>query len=242
MPYVVSRDGPPDRSLRARLQVPDEATVFLYIFDASSYLERKNPRALIEAFIAEFGDDGAAALVIKLSYGDSGSTELGAIRAACRARANIRLMEGVMPEGDILRLIDAADCYVSPHRSEGFGLTIAEAMLRAKPVIATGYAGPADYLSEATGFPISFTLSEIQQDIGPYAKGHVWAEPRHDHLRQLMRRVTLNRAEAEARALAGQACIRQRFSAAAVGLAMQSRLDEIWQGQRQVDNAVAERL
>ena len=44
----------------------------------------------------------------------------------------------------------AIDCLVSPHRSEGFGLAIAEAMLAEKPVIVTGFSGDKDFTAAET--------------------------------------------------------------------------------------------
>ena len=45
------------------------------------------------------------------------------------------------------RLIVSCDAYVSLHRSEGFGITMAEAMLLGKPVVATDYSGNIDFMT-----------------------------------------------------------------------------------------------
>ena len=61
--------------------------------------------------------------------------------AACTKRPtglNVVMLDGYIgSRRDLARSIDAADCYLSPHRSEGFGLTMLEAMRLGKPVIAT---------------------------------------------------------------------------------------------------------
>ena len=54
---------------RAHFGLPDSAFLFGYAFDVNSYLERKNPFALIEAFRQEFGDSTDVLLVLKLSHG-----------------------------------------------------------------------------------------------------------------------------------------------------------------------------
>src|SRR5207245_6112526 len=55
--------------------------------------------------------------------------------------ARIIVTDEVLSRGQIGALYHLCDCYVSLHRSEGFGLTPAEAMAMGKPVIATGYGG-----------------------------------------------------------------------------------------------------
>ena len=87
-----------------------------------------------------------------------------------------------------------ADCYVSLHRGEGFGLTMAEAMALGKPVIATGYSGNLDFMSPTNSLPVGYRLLEITEDAGPYAKGMHWADPDVDHAASLMRKVFDDRA------------------------------------------------
>ena len=48
------------------------------------------------------------------------------------------------------------DCYVSLHRSEGLGLTMAEAMALGKPVIATGYSGNLHFMTPENSYLVDF--------------------------------------------------------------------------------------
>ena len=227
-PYLVENNSPLDRSLRQEMGFQEDTFVFLYMFDASSYLSRKNPELLLEAFVDEFGDNPNVALLLKVSYTDYAGPEFNVFSRRCIGRPNVIIIEDVVEQGGVARLIDAADCYVSPHRSEGFGLTIAEAMSRGRPVIATDYSGPSDYLSEANGYPLGYKLVEITQDLGPYANGHVWADPNKRHLQTLMRRVATHREEALAKGAAALQTIKKRFSEAAVSTILQARLQQVW--------------
>ena len=65
-------------------------------------------------------------------------------------------------------MIASCDCYVSLHRSEGFGLTMAEAMYFGRPVIATGYSGNLDFMTEENSYLVPHTLVEIGPDANPY--------------------------------------------------------------------------
>jgi glycosyltransferase involved in cell wall biosynthesis len=89
------------------------------------------------------------------------------------------------------------DCYVSLHRSEGFGLTPAEAMCAGKPVIATAYGGNVDFMTSENSYLAKYKLIEIDRDYHPYLKGFVWADPDLDHAAELMRHVYENREEAK---------------------------------------------
>jgi hypothetical protein len=81
----------------------------------------------------------------------------------------------------------ACDCYVSLHRSEGFGLTIAEAMGQGKPVIATAYSGNTTYMQEDNSLPVPFRLIEVPAGCPPYPAGALWAEPDIAAAARLMR-------------------------------------------------------
>ena len=53
----------------------------------------------------------------------------------------------------MLSLMASVDCFVSLHRSEGFGLGMAQSMYLGKPVIATGYSGNMDFMKPCQQFP-----------------------------------------------------------------------------------------
>lgn len=147
----------------------DKPFTVLTIFNTASSFARKNPCASITAFRQAFGDDDAhAKLIVKasnLSAFPSGREELA---HASRGASNIRIVEETLSTGQIDALYDDADAFISLHRSEGFGLTLAEAMLRGVPVVATNWSGNVDFLNETTGIPVSFKLIPAVDPQGSY--------------------------------------------------------------------------
>ncbi len=126
---------------RADLGLPEDAFVFLFVFDFFSTLERKNPLGLIDAFTRAFPEPGTGLLYLKSINGERSTADLARVREAIGDRPDIVLSDGYL-DGDRLTALTAlSDCYVSLHRSEGFGLTIAEAMAFGKPAIATALLG-----------------------------------------------------------------------------------------------------
>jgi len=130
---------------RDRLGLP-ERPVLLYMYDFMSVLERKNPLGLIEAFSKAFSPDEGPVLVLKSINGDRRRADLERVRYFASRRPDVIVWDGYVTPEDRLALIAASDGYVSLHRSEGFGLTIAEAMSLGTPVIATAYSGNMDFM------------------------------------------------------------------------------------------------
>ncbi|AWJ93504.1 glycosyltransferase (plasmid) [Azospirillum baldaniorum] len=226
MPYAVAPDIRRAVHGRAHFGIPDEVFTFLYVFDVSSYMERKNPFALIRAFKQAFGEDPGVLLLLKHHSGAHDPERLRRLRDEARA-PNIRLLPGLLDEAETLSLKRVTDCFVSPHRSEGFGLNIAEAMHLGKPVIATDYAASTDFLNETNGYPVACRLVPVGQDTGPYAAGALWADPDIDHMADLMARVRRDRREAEAKGRRAAADIRRTLSPKAIGRRMRERMAEL---------------
>jgi hypothetical protein len=99
------------------------------------------------------------------------------------------------------------DCYVSLHRSEGFGLTIADAMAYRKPAIATRYSGSLTFMHDDNSYLVGAGLATVPPGIPNYPAGSVWADPNLDEAAALMRQVVENSEEAGARAARGRQTI-----------------------------------
>lgn len=206
---------------RSYFNLPRGKFVFLYIFDFHSFLVRKNPTGLIEAFKKAFTDSDEAVLLLKCSH--SSQADLKLLQDAI-GDGDVRIIDRVMSRDDIRGLLHLSDCYVSLHRSEGFGLTLAEAMSMGKPVIATGYSGNVDFMTAANSFPVKYSLTEIDSNYGPYKKGCIWAEPDTSHAADLMRFVFENQDKAREVGSRAQQDISSLLHPKAVGEMIKARL------------------
>jgi glycosyltransferase involved in cell wall biosynthesis len=121
----------------------------------------------------------------------------------------------------------AADCYVSLHRAEGFGLTIAEAMALGKPVIATNYSGNTDFMTASNSYPVDHRIVPVGRDYGPYLRGMTWADPDLDQAMALMREVVDDRAGAAERGRRAAADIAAWRTPDRTGALVRRRLEEI---------------
>lgn len=184
--------------------VPAGRFVFLFTFDFFSVFERKNPLAIIEAFSKAFTPSEGPVLVVKSVNGDLRRLARDRVRLAAADRPDIVLIEDYVTRDDRDGLLARADAYVSLHRAEGFGLTMAEAMIMGKPVIATGYSGNLDFMTEANSFLVPYEMTEVPPECEPYSPGTPWAEPDVDVAARMMRQVVDEPAQAAAKAALAQ--------------------------------------
>ncbi len=224
IPYVIDTT-PTQWKQRKDFRISEKRFVFLFIFDYFSTIERKNPLQLIESFRRAFGDDPSVLLVLKTSHGKDAPDARERVLSAIGDAGNILVIDEYLTRPEVLDLIRCCDSYVSLHRSEGFGMPLAEAMSLGKPVIATNYGGSTDFLDATCGYPIAYRLSAITTSIGPYDAGALWAEPDTDHAAALLREVFTNREEATSRAERAEEVIKSRFSSQTVGELMRRRLE-----------------
>jgi glycosyltransferase involved in cell wall biosynthesis len=191
-----------------------------------SVMERKNPLGLIRAFKQAFRAEDAVCLVLKTSFGDRHPAQIQELRDAA-VGANITVIDQVYSPDEVLSLMDACDAYVSLHRSEGLGLTMAEAMLMGKPVIATNFSGNVDFMDESNSLLVPYELVKLGKPIPPYDADLEWAEPSVEHAAQLMRRVYENQEWAREVGARGKASAEANLSLEAAGRRIASRLEEI---------------
>jgi glycosyltransferase involved in cell wall biosynthesis len=210
-PMPVEVATPPSLT-RAELGLPDERFIFLLAFDFFSTVERKNPIGLIEAFKRAFEPDEGPLLVIKTINGQKQAGELKRLRRTTSDRPDVRLVDEYISAEQMRALVGTCDCYVSLHRSEGFGFPLAEAMAYAKPVIATGYSGNLMFMDETDSYLVGFALTPIPPGSANYPAGALWADPNIDEAAAAMRRVVEQPDEAAERGRRGRETILRRQS------------------------------
>ena len=208
---------------RAQFGIPPEAFAFLFVFDFASSYARKNPMGVINAFKSAFNSDENAMLILKCAHGEVDPAAVEAIEKVATG-GNIRIIHSVLPRTQISALMNLCDCYLSLHRSEGFGLTIAEAMSLGKPVIATDYSGNTDFMNSSNSFPVRYHLVAIEQGQGQYHAGCSWAEPDTDHAAELMRQVYHDQSAAARIGQIARRDIVQNLNPLIVGEMMRNRL------------------
>jgi glycosyltransferase involved in cell wall biosynthesis len=213
---------------RSHFGLPERRFLFLAMADTRSVLERKNPLGVLRAFKQAFGtDDPTVALVLKLNNPDWGQGLLRALKLEAEGCSNVFMVERTLSRPELNGLIASADCFVSLHRSEGFGLGPAEAMYLGKPAIVTNWSGNVDYMADGNSVAIDYQLVPVGEEVGIYGGGQKWAEPDIDQAAHWMRRLRDEPALAEAIGLRGQETIRTNFSRQHVGSLIAARLSAI---------------
>jgi glycosyltransferase involved in cell wall biosynthesis len=163
---------------RARFDLSPTAFVVLVMFDLRSTRARKNPDAAVEAYLQAFPEpDGRAMLVCKVTRPDQAPAEFAKLKSRIGARQDIRLMTERLEDEGVWRLIASADVILSLHRSEGYGLVLAEAMKLRRCVVATGWSGNMDFMDAGNSVPIPFRRVQVKDPQKQYVSpGQSWAE------------------------------------------------------------------
>ncbi len=222
VPVYVNDGG---SSGRCDFGLPEKAFLFFNSCDAHSFLRRKNPEGAIAAFKGAFSpSDRQVGLVLKVNNSASAAVEMNALREAISDYPNIYLIDRIMNRAELDSLGNTADCFVSLHRSEGFGLGPAEAMARGKPVIATNWSGNTDYMTPENSMGVGYDLERIGQDCGPYSGEQFWAEPKIEEAADLMRRVANDSSLSQRMGKAGRQTIETHYSPVVLAKVMKQRI------------------
>ncbi len=224
-PIPLRRPDPAAAS-RTDLGLP-EGFVFLFMFDFLSHIDRKNPIGLVEAFCRAFRPGEGPTLVLKSINGQLARGPFEAVRAATGGRPDVIAMDRYLPARERDALMSSCDCYVSLHRSEGFGLTLAEAMALEKPTIATAYSGNMAFMTPENSFLVPWRPARVPSGCEPYPKGDCWAEPDLGAAASLMRQVYDNPVLARDRGRIGRAHVIDRLSPERTAAFIRERLSAI---------------
>ena len=228
LPCVVDVDVASARAWRrSDFGLLPDAFVAGFIFDASSSIPRKNPLAAARALIRAFRGRPDVQIVIKVNNGHRPEfRHVVDALVALLAEAGLahRVIAHILPRPELEGLIAQFDLYISLHRCEGFGYTIAEAMWLGVPVVATAYSGNMDFMNQTNAYPVRFQECLVRENDGPFQIGTVWADPDVDHAAALCDQIYHDRDAARAKAVIAERDIRATVSVPAVAARLRELL------------------
>jgi glycosyltransferase involved in cell wall biosynthesis len=224
VPLPVIAPDPGDGELDLDL---GDGFTFLFVFDFFSTLQRKNPVGLIDAFTRAFAPGEGPRLVLKGMNGSFRPQAVDEVRWKIGNRPDIQLIDQHVDKQTYAALIARCDCYVSLHRAEGFGLTLAEAMALGKPAIATGYSGNLEFMTATNSYLVDYELTRVGPNAEMYPPEGTWAEPDLDHAAALMRQVWERPDDARAVGERARGDVTERLSPKAVGAVARGRLERL---------------
>ncbi|MEK3725873.1 glycosyltransferase [Paenibacillus sp. FSL H8-0034] len=214
---------------RAYYKLPEKAFLFLTMFDVKSFSERKNPKASIDAFKLAFGpNDMNVGLVVKVNRFKSNFNGLDMLTELISNYKNIYLIDETISRNDVNALINVTDCFISLHRSEGFGLGFAEAMYLGKPVIGTNWSSNTDFMNEKNACLVDYKLVQLEKDYGPYKSYQYWADPSVQHASEYMIKLISNKEYYNMISSEGESHIKSLHSPIVIGQLIRKRLDYIF--------------
>ena len=213
-PLRIAQKGvTPRGELRARFGIGPEDFVVFFNFDFGSYY-RKNPIAAIKAFARAFHDIPRAKLAFKTKNAKRCPTNVDEMnKAVIEAGIEDRFIHiaEYLPRADLDGLTGACDVYLSLHRSEGFGLGMAEAMSQGKPVVATNWSANTEFCNKDTSWCVPYEMVPILPHEYPPAMKE-WAEADVTVAAKALREIYSNPKMAAERAAKGQKYIKEHFS------------------------------
>lgn len=213
---------------RRDFSLPEDDFLFIFSYDFHSFASRKNPEAVLAAFLGVFKDDDSkVGLVIKTVNSEKHQAAYIALLEKLAGNKKIIVISETLPRQKMYGLINVCDAYVSLHRAEGFGLGMAEAMYMGKPVIGTAYSGNMDFMNMDNSIPISFEMVDLEPDAYPFWSGQKWANPNIDEASEAMAKLYLNANYAKKLGDSAKKFIRENHSFEVIGAKMASRLKVI---------------
>jgi len=232
LPVSVPPTVPFDRGVYG---IPEHDYLFTFVFDWHSSSARKNPLAVIEAFTSAFGPDSGASLLLKSIQGIDFPAEFEQVALAASRHPNIHLLDRHVSWREKNAIMAGCDCYVSLHRSEGFGLTLAEAMWLGKPAIATAYGGNLEFMTPDNSRLVNYAMVPVGEaaavstsGTARYPADAVWADPDVDAAAAAMRWAFENRDEAAEMGRRGARDIRRGHAPDVAGEAIEHALLPAW--------------
>lgn len=225
IPYGIEAKTDP-RFDRAYFGLPENRFLFLCMYDTNSTMARKNPRAVVKAFKQAFAkDDTSVGLVVKLN--NPTDKDMAILKADLEGYENITFINRILSKTEVNSLIADCNVFVSLHRSEGFGLVMAEAMYLGIPSIATGWSANTDFMNRENSCLVDYSFIPVGENYHLAAPNQRWADPDIGQAAEYMKRLSADPDYYREVAENGKAFIREEYSLKQSAEKMKRRLSEL---------------
>jgi glycosyltransferase involved in cell wall biosynthesis len=214
VPHPVTEKTAED-AIRCRFSIPEDAFLVSSVFSAGSSINRKNPQAVIKAFQIFRAHHPNSFLLMKASGNPATDEALRTLLAETEGMPDVKIVTDRLPSSMIQGIIRQSDAYLSLHRSEGFGLTVAEAILHETPVVSTGWSGTVDFCDPANTWNTRYNLIPVVDDHPEFASlAHArWADADCNHAAQQLAVIAQDPAGAKAKAARARAFLKSYLAA-----------------------------
>ena len=228
VPHPVELSLEPIQSQNRLIYFDENKFSFLFVFSYHSSTERKNPFFLVEAFIKAFGNNKHVELIIKTVGAKKFKQSKKKLHQSISGQNNIKIIDIDLDKNSINHLINDCDCYVSMHHSEGFGLTLAEAMYLGKPTIATNYSGNTEFMNDSNSFLVNYELGLIENPDNNFCSKTLWGNPHMQSAVEKLREVYKNPDLRKKKANNAKLFVEEKLSLYAVGSIIKNRLNHLY--------------
>ncbi len=226
-------------SIRSRHQMPTDAVIFTFSFDHSSSAHRQNPFSALRAFQRAFPSglplSDRVALVIKPTTPTQPSYEWQRLKLQTESDSRVFVLDSSLTRNELFALHAACDAFISLHRADGFGRSIAEALLLGLDVITTDYGGNTDFCSGPLAHPVRAEMIPVLNGQSVYHRGQHWAQASTSHASELMQEVAKNRLENSPVGADSVNAYSKRFDPKSCGARYRKRLETLWNDRAEVE-------
>lgn len=218
----------PTGDWRAKLNIPDDAVVFMTSYDSHASYPRKNPSAVLDAFNKAFeGQKDEAYLVIKTMNANGHAKEWNALRERNKCGDKVIFMDCCLARQENIDLLNTCDVFVSLHRSEGFGRLLAEAMLLGKLVVSSDYGGSRDFAKTDTACLVPGKETAVREHDYLFWEGQYWFEADIDYAGDILLDIGRNKNKYKTLADNGKIYVSRQHSCYNVGIEIVKNLVDL---------------
>ena len=208
----------------------DKNEPFTFLWVGTNHNTRKGYDLAVKAFTETFKPEDNVRLILKANKIYDSSLDFNkqiSKFADPTGNKNIYIIDEEMTEKDMVELFNKVDAFVSPHRSEGFGLNILQALACGTPVIATKATGNMDFCNVDNTY---FIGVEPRDKWAPFIYPYLvskWPEPSLDGLKIQMKNMISNYDSRKEHALKESEKIRREWTWENVAKKIDERLKQL---------------